>query len=165
MKTQDPAGPTVLFGAAARRSALLAAVAAAGLAAGYRDASAHVPYPRRPIIVPIRCATPYPTPAGLPLPPGVTPPPTAAPLPSPTPGGGASAATYRVCPQAAAEIPADLQARALAEPWTIYGYGLLANPNTRHHPLWNDYRKWLSVRTMSLPYGPCNPAVWKAGCP
>jgi len=145
--------------------AFAAAVAVLAVLSGYRDASAHRRYPRYPIIVPIRCATPYPPSGGLPVPPGATPPATAVPLPSPTPGGGASAVTYRVCPQAVSEIPADLQARALAEPWTIYGYNMLANPNTRHHPLWNDYRKWLSVRNLSLPYSHCNPAVWKSGCP
>lgn len=159
-----PGNPIHIVGRG-RVVAAAALVAGLGVLAGYRQASAHYPYPRYPIIFPIRCATPYAVPGGLPLPPGATPPPTAMPLPSPTPGGGASAATYRVCPQAVGEIPADLQARALAEPWSIYGYGQLANPNIRYHPLWNDYRKWLSVRNIGLPYSTCNPAIWKSGCP
>jgi len=124
--------------------------------------------PRRPVypIYVYPCPTPVPPPAsGLPVPPGTTPRPTAVPLPSPTPGGVASTLSYDVCPQYAGEIPPAVLTNAVAAPWEIYGYGMLRNPNVPHHPLWNTYRKWLSVRNPSIPYSVCNPVVWKAGCP
>ncbi len=127
-------------------------------------------YPRYPYPIVSGCATPVapPPPGGLPVPPGTTPRPSATPLPSPTPGGaagGAMATTYRVCPQVEEEIPDHVKQHALAQPWAIYGFGKLRNPNTPYHPLWNSYRRNLSLQRFNLPYSECNPAIWKAGCP
>ena len=131
------------------------------------------PWPRVPYpwpFIPSGCATPIapPVPGGLPIPPGTTPQPSPTPLPSPTPGGpagGAMSTTYRVCPQVDEEIPDHIKQRALAEPWAFYGFGKLRNPNTPYHPLWNSYRRNLSLRIYHQPYSVCNPVIWKAGCP
>jgi hypothetical protein len=131
------------------------------------------PWPRIPYpypFIPSGCATPIAPlpPGGLPVPPGVTPRPSPTSLPSPTPGGpagGAMSTTYRVCPQVEEEIPDHVKQHALAEPWSIYGFGKLRNPNTPYHPLWNSWRRNLSLRNFSQPFSVCNPAIWKAGCP
>lgn len=146
------------------------------------------PYPCYPpcpgiIYYPSGCATPFaplpPETTPMPIPPGATPPappplPLSMPLvetlavqaiPSPTPGGAAQALEYKVCPQKAMDIPQVIQDQAMAEPWTIYGYGMKRNPNVPEHPLWNSYRHWLSTRNQNQPYSVCNPAIWKAGCP
>lgn len=118
--------------------------------------------PRHPIIVfPYPCATPVGGPT-VPVPPGV---PTLAPPPTPTPGGMASTLAYRVCPQTTGRIPPAVEVHAVAAPWEIYGYGMLRNPNTPYHPMWNSYRTWLSLRNPNVPHSRCNPVVWKAGCP
>jgi hypothetical protein len=132
------------------------------------------PYPY-PIVVCPGCPFPYPFPYPCtypplpppPPPPGVTvtPYPSPTPLPSPTPGGMASTLPYRVCPQMASKIPAEVQQTALAQPWMVYGYNMRQNPNIPYHPLWNPYRSWLSLRDWVYPYGPCNTVVWKSGCP
>lgn len=137
--------------------ALGALVLLTGLAAGLltdvdrAEAQESEHYPIHPIII-IPCATPLPS--------GATP----VPRPTPTPGGGASSATYRVCPRMSTRIPAAIQAQALAEPWSIAGYGRLLNPNKPYHPLWNTYRSSLMLRNPNVPYSICNTAVWKAGC-
>ncbi|MBK6767648.1 MAG: hypothetical protein IPG72_01155 [Ardenticatenales bacterium] len=139
------------------------------------------------IYYPSGCATPFAPPppemTSLPIPPGVTMPPpigtapatATAPLPpapppgagipTPTPGGAAAGIEYKVCPQKQYDVPKVIQDQAMAEPWTIYGYGMKRNPNVPYHPLYNSYRHWLSTQNMNMPYSVCNPAIWKAGCP
>ena len=90
---------------------------------------------------------------------------TSVPVATPTPGGTASGLTYTVCPQMVKEIPADVQQKALAEPWRVYGYGRLRNPNVPYHPMWNTYRNHLTVRDFAKRYGRCNNIMWKASCP
>lgn len=150
------------------------------------------PYPCYPpcpgiVIYPSGCATPFapappeftPIPGGPggPTPPAPPPPiplqaallqavpQQAPPIASPTPGGAAAALEYKVCPQKEFDIPKVIQDMAVAEPWTIYGYGLKRNPNVPYHPMWNSYRHWLSTQNQNMPYSICNPAIWKAGCP
>lgn len=101
---------------------------------------------------------PWPTPApqpGMPTPP---------PMPTPTPGP-ATGLSYRVCPQIVNRVPAAVQQQALASPWTVYGYGMRLNRGVPEHPLWNPYRTWLTLLDYGKPWDPCNPVVWKAGCP
>lgn len=131
----------------------------------------HCPHPCPRLIMRYPCGDPAgaflpPAPPGVPNP-GATPGPTATlvPMPSPTPGGAASAQTYRVCPQVSKAIPQGVQDAAVAEPWRVYGYGQKANPNIPFHPLWNPYRTWLSLRDPRQPYSVCNLPVWKSGCP
>lgn len=131
----------------------------------------HCPHPCPRMIIRFPCGDPAaallpPPPPGVPNP-GATPGPTATlvPMPSPTPGGAASAQTYRVCPQVSKVIPQGVQDAAVAEPWRVYGYGLKSNPNIPFHPLWNPYRTWLSLRDPRQPYSVCNMPVWKSGCP
>ena len=61
-------------------------------------------------------------------------------------------------------MPAAVLADALAEPWTVHGYGICRNPNVPFHPLWNPLRAQLNLLNPNVPYGVCNPVVWKAGC-
>ena len=129
-----------------------------------------------PIVPPPPEVTPAPLPPGGPTPPAPPPiplasggaPPVAlqAPgIPTPTPGGAAQGLEYKVCPQKERDIPKVIQDMAMAEPWTIYGYGMKRNPNVPYHPLFNTYRRWLSTSNQNMPYSICNPAIWKAGCP
>lgn len=98
---------------------------------------------------------PWPTPVGAP---------TAQPRPSPTPGP-ATGLAYRACPQLGRKVPPMVQQQAVSEPWQLYGYGMLQNPNVPYHPIWNPYRTWLSLLDYGKPWNPCNPIVLKAGCP
>jgi hypothetical protein len=115
------------------------------------------------IIVPIVPGWPFPCPRwpSVPPPPGV---PTPQPRPTPTPGP-ATGLTYQVCPQIVNKVPAAIQQEALASPWKVYGYGQRLNPNVPYHPLWNPYKTWLTILDYGKPWNPCNPIVWKAGCP
>jgi Tol biopolymer transport system component len=104
-----------------------------------------VPTPA-PTVTPTQSPPPQPSPS--------TPPPN----PTAPPGSGA------VCPQVVARIPAAVQAHALAQPEAFYGWNLPANPGLAPGHM-NPMRRWLSIRDPGKPYGPANPAVWKAGCP
>lgn len=136
-------------------------------------------YISRTIVIPIYPGYPgypgYPVPPGLPLPcwrygyggvPLPIPPgaPTPKPPPTPTPGP-ATALSYRVCPQVVNRVPANIQQDAVANPYRLYGYGMLQNPSVPYHPLWNSYRTWLTLLDYGKPWSPCNPVVWKVGCP
>lgn len=115
------------------------------------------------IVIPIYPGWPFPCPPW----PTMVPPsgvPTPMPRPSPTPGP-ATGLNYRVCPQIVNRVPAAVQQDALATPWKIYGYGMLLNPSVPSHPVWNGYRTWLTLLDYGKPWHPCNPVVWKAGCP
>jgi len=123
--------------------------------------SGTVPY-SWPYVLPWWCYFPTPiapTPAaGMPT----AVPPT--PVPSPTPGGRATTATYNVCRRTIREVPPAVIAEALLEPWKIPGFGELRNRNIPYHYLWNPLRTELSLLNPNVPYGICNPVVWKAGC-
>jgi hypothetical protein len=99
--------------------------------------------------------TPSPTASATTRPPTPTP---AASITPPTPGPGG------VCPQMTGRIPVAVQARALLDPESIYGWTLPANPGLPPG-YGNPPRRWLSLRDPGKPYGPANPVVWKAGCP
>jgi hypothetical protein len=62
-------------------------------------------------------------------------------------------------------VPSAIQQQAIASPWTAYGYGMRLNPNVPYHPLWNPYRTSLTLLDYGKPWSPCNPVVWKNGCP
>jgi hypothetical protein len=148
---------------------------------GYPPYPGHPPCPGCPIVYPCPgcpiyyshpCSYPpgYPIPPNLPPNPGTpsTPLPTSTPLPpapTPTPGGRATGASYIVCPQVQSLVPLQVQQDALSAPWTIYGFDLTRNPNVPHHPFYNPLRTALTLRNPNVPWGPCNPVVWKAGCP
>jgi hypothetical protein len=118
-----------------------------------------IPYPGHPYLPYFPCYGPGSLP--VPPPPGV---PTPLPQPTPTPGP-ATALNYRVCPQLANRVPASVQQDAMAAPYRYYGYALLQNPNVPFHPVWNVYRTWLTLLDYGKPWSPCNPVVWKSGCP
>jgi len=90
--------------------------------------------------------------------------PAPAPRPTPTPGP-ATVLRYRVCPQIVNRVPQAVQQQALANPWQYYGYGMRQNPSVPYHPLWNPYRTWLAILDYGKPWSPCNPVVFKVGCP
>ena len=116
-----------------------------------------------PYVMPWWCYWPTPLPPSSP--PGLPTPPPPTPMPTPTPGGPGWGASYDVCPQIVNKVPKQVQDDALAQPWTIYGYGLRQNPNVPEHPLWNPLRTHLGIMNPNIPYHVCNPVVWKAGCP
>ena len=114
-----------------------------------------VPPPPQPPVPP-----PVPPPGATAVPPTAVPP-----MPSPTPGGQASTLQYRVCPQVVNQIPQAIQDLAVQEPWRYNGYGERQNPSIPYHPIWNNYRTWLSLRDINQPYSVCNYPVLKSGCP
>jgi Tol biopolymer transport system component len=70
----------------------------------------------------------------------------------------------RVCPRMARVIPATVQASALADPGSVYGWGLPLNPSLPVSVA-NPLRSWLSLLDHGKPHSPANVVVWKAGCP
>jgi len=102
--------------------------------------------------------TPAPAPTAPAAPTTPAPGPTAPPQPTAAP-------QPEECPHLAGRVPAQARADALANPGSVYGYGLLCNPNLPPSPF-NTVRDRLTIKNASKPYHPLyNALQWSCGCP
>lgn len=116
---------------------------------GAVEAMAGEPAPATPTM-PASPTVPLPTATSTPRPPSATP--TAAPA-------------GPVCPQIAGRVPQAVIDAAVANPGQVRGFGELLDPGKPPGPL-NPPRRWLSLRSLALPYHPLGNSVeYKASCP
>ena len=76
---------------------------------------------------------------------------------------GAGTPLGRVCPQVADRLPPKAATAAMEDPWSLGGYGQLADPGRPPSP-YNPERTRLSLRNPHAPPGPMNAPTWKAYC-